>query len=126
MLKHIADAMLSARATLQEDFNKLHKVILAIVWEDAVCRKILMSAPSVGPVVAITFKSAVDDPTRIDLGARRLGDACRRPRRGDYTTRPKWACPSSRMRLRDLTAMATSVTRRASSRDFNVSPMTRL
>ena len=29
-----------------------------------VCRR-LMSAPGVGPVVAITFKTAVDDPTRI-------------------------------------------------------------
>ena len=38
MLEHIAEAMLSARATLQGEFNKLHKTMLAIVREDAVCR----------------------------------------------------------------------------------------
>ena len=50
-----------------------------------------------------------------------------RPCRGiDYATRTKLACPSSLIRLSDLIAIATSVTRRASSRDFKVSPMTRL
>jgi transposase len=65
MLERIAGAMLSARATLQREFNKLHKAMLSIVRADAVCRKFLMTVPGVGPVVAITFKSAVDDPTRI-------------------------------------------------------------
>jgi transposase len=65
MLERVAGAMLSARATLQAEFNKLHKAMLSIVRADAVCRKFLMTAPGVGPVVAITFKSAVDDPTRI-------------------------------------------------------------
>src|SRR5262249_61827302 len=37
---------------------------LAIVREDAVCRR-LMTVPGVGPLVAVTFKSAVDDPSRI-------------------------------------------------------------
>src|SRR5262249_37803933 len=36
----------------------------AIVREDAVCRR-LMTVPGVGPVVAVTFKSGVDDPSRI-------------------------------------------------------------
>jgi transposase len=64
MLERIAGAMLLARATLQAEFNKLHKAMLSIVRSDAVCRK-LATVPGVGPVVAITFKSAVDDPTRI-------------------------------------------------------------
>src|SRR6476659_4549305 len=34
------------------------------VREDAVCRR-LMTVPSVGPLVAITYKSAMDDPSRI-------------------------------------------------------------
>jgi Cu(I)/Ag(I) efflux system membrane protein CusA/SilA len=38
--------------------------VLAIVREDAVCRR-LITVPGVGPVVAVTFKSAVDDPSRI-------------------------------------------------------------
>ena len=60
------------------------------------------------------------------LVASRLGSAHVSIRRLVYTTRANLACPSSRMRLRDLTAIATSVTRLASLRDFNVSPMTRL
>ena len=38
--------------------------MLTIVREDAVCRR-LMTVPSVGPIVAITYKSAMDDPNRI-------------------------------------------------------------
>src|SRR5262249_59121586 len=56
--------MLSARASLQVQYAKLHKAVLAIVGEDAVCRR-LITVPGVGPVVAVTFKSAVDDPSRI-------------------------------------------------------------
>ena len=55
-LGRIAEAMLSARATLQAAYEKLHKAVLAFVREDAVCRR-LMTVPGVGPVVAVTFKS---------------------------------------------------------------------
>src|SRR4029453_1576324 len=63
-LERIAEAMLSARAALKAEYEKLHQAVLAIVREDAVCRR-LMTVPSVGPLVAITYKSAMDDPTRI-------------------------------------------------------------
>ena len=63
-LEQIAEAMLSARASLQRQFNMLHKAILKVVRKDKVCRQ-LMSVPGVGPIVAITFKTAVDDPNRI-------------------------------------------------------------
>ena len=63
-LERIADAMLSARAALKAEYEKLHKAVLGIVREDAVCRR-LMTVPSVGPLVAITYKSAMDDPNRI-------------------------------------------------------------
>jgi transposase len=63
-LERIAGAMLSARAALRAEYEKLHKALLAIVREDAVCLK-LMTVPGVGPLVAVTFKSAVDDPSRI-------------------------------------------------------------
>src|SRR6266487_6911710 len=56
-LERIAEAMLSARAALKVEYEKLHKAVLAIVREDAVCRR-LMTVPGVGPVVAVTFKSA--------------------------------------------------------------------
>ena len=56
-LERIAEAMLSARAALKAEYEKLHKAVLAIVREDPVCRR-LMTVPSVGPLVAITYKSA--------------------------------------------------------------------
>ncbi|MBM3653481.1 MAG: IS110 family transposase [Alphaproteobacteria bacterium] len=64
LLETIVGAMLVARAALQTEYTRLHKTMLAIVHVDEVCRR-LMSVPGVGPVVAITFKTAVDDPTRI-------------------------------------------------------------
>lgn len=63
MLEPVADAMLQARASLRDECNKLHRMLLRIVRHDAVCR-LLMSVPGVGPVVAITYKTGVDDPAR--------------------------------------------------------------
>ena len=63
-LERVAGAMLLARAALKMEYEKLHKAVLAIVRDDAVCRR-LMTVPSVGPLVAITYKSAMDDPSRI-------------------------------------------------------------
>jgi len=64
MLERICTAMLAARSSLRAEFNKLHKEMLKIVRKDDVCRH-LMTTPGVGPLVAITFKTGVDDPTRI-------------------------------------------------------------
>jgi len=64
MLEQIADALLAARAELSAQFDKLHKAVLKIVRGDDVCRR-LMTTPSVGALVAITYKSAMDDPHRI-------------------------------------------------------------
>jgi transposase len=63
MLERIAEPMLAAREALRIEYQRLHRHMLAIVREDAVCRR-LMSVPGVGPLVAITFTSAVDDPGR--------------------------------------------------------------
>jgi transposase len=63
-LEHITRAMLSARSVLRVEYEKLHKSVLAMVREDAVCRR-LMTVPGVGPLVAMTYKSAIDDPSRI-------------------------------------------------------------
>jgi transposase len=64
MLERIAEAMLAARSVLQTEYSNLHKAMLAIVRPDTVCRR-LTTAPGVGALVAITFKTAIDDPTRI-------------------------------------------------------------
>ena len=63
-MERIVTAMLSARAALKAEYAKLHKAVLTIVRDDTVCRR-LMTVPSVGPLVAITYKSAIDDPHRI-------------------------------------------------------------
>lgn len=63
MLEPIAAAMLQARASLRAEFGKLHRMLLAIVRDDPVCRR-FMSAPGVGRVVAVTYKTAIDDPGR--------------------------------------------------------------
>jgi transposase len=61
MLERITNAMLDARAALWREFEQLHREMLRIVRDDEICRR-LMSIPGVGPLVAVTFKSAIDNP----------------------------------------------------------------
>jgi transposase len=63
MLDRIIEPMLRAREAPRIEHGQLHREMLAIVRLDAVCRQ-LMTGPGVGALVAITFKSAVDDPGR--------------------------------------------------------------
>src|SRR3954469_17914000 len=63
MLETVTGAMLTAREALLAEFMRLHRRMLAIVRADAVCRR-LMTAPGVGALVSITFRTAVDDPGR--------------------------------------------------------------
>ncbi len=57
------EAMLEAHAALQAQYAVLHKRLLDLVRDDPLCRR-LMSAPGVGPVIALTFQATVDIPTR--------------------------------------------------------------
>jgi transposase len=63
LLESVIEPMLRARQTLREEVDRLHRQVLEIVRDDAVCRR-LMTVPGVGAVVALSFKSAVDDPGR--------------------------------------------------------------
>lgn len=63
MLEMVIGAMLAARATLWSEFTRLHREMLKIARADQICRR-LMSTPGVGALVALTYRSAVDDPTR--------------------------------------------------------------
>jgi transposase len=63
MLEPVTAAMLQARASLRTEYAKLHRMLLRIVREDTVCRR-FMTVPGVAAVVAVTYKTAVDDPTR--------------------------------------------------------------
>src|SRR5215203_2994438 len=63
MLERVVEPMLRAREVLRAEYQVLHRAVLAIVREDAVCRR-LMTVPGVGALVAVTFTSAIDDPAR--------------------------------------------------------------
>lgn len=62
-LMAVIGAMLQARMALWREFTKLHRRMVALAKNDQVCRR-LMTAPGVGALVAITFRSAIDDPRR--------------------------------------------------------------
>lgn len=63
MLATVIGAMLQARALLWNEFTRLHRAMLKIARVDPVCQR-LMSAPGVGALVALTYRSAVDNPGR--------------------------------------------------------------
>ena len=62
-LSTIAEALLAARGTLFEQWQKLEKRLRSLAREDGRVR-LLMTAPGVGPIVALTYASAIDDPGR--------------------------------------------------------------
>ena len=53
----------SGSGRLRLQLAKPHKMLLDLVRDDPVCRR-LMTAPGVGPVVALTFRTCVDNPGR--------------------------------------------------------------
>ena len=55
--------MLNARAALREQSAVLHKMVLETVRASTVCRR-LLSVPGVGPIVALTYATGIDDPAR--------------------------------------------------------------
>jgi transposase len=62
-LETIAAAMLSAHEVLLRAFNRFERQLRTVARMDARTR-LLMSAPGVGPIVALTYVSALDDPAR--------------------------------------------------------------
>jgi transposase len=62
-LATIAEALLRARAVLLAEFNGFEKRVRKVSALDAKAR-LLMSTPAVGPIVSLTFASAIDDPSR--------------------------------------------------------------
>ena len=55
--------LLAVRRTLQEEVTRLHAEIVRLVGRDEVCRR-FMTVPGVGPITALAFKTAIDDPAR--------------------------------------------------------------
>ena len=62
-LETVAAALLSAHEVLLREFNRFEKQLRTMARLDPRTR-LLMSAPGVGPIVALTYVSAIDDPAR--------------------------------------------------------------
>ena len=57
------EPFLLVRRVLRDQIAVLHRLLLALVKDDEVCRR-LMTVPGVGPVVALTYRATVDVPAR--------------------------------------------------------------
>ena len=63
MLSQISRSLLDARRALLDQFNLLHRKVLAMAKTDARTSR-LMTIPGVGPLTSLTFVSAVDQTER--------------------------------------------------------------
>jgi transposase len=63
VLQQIVGAILGVRAELMQRLEGLDRLVLMVVRADPVCRR-LMTVPGVGPVTALAFRTAVEDPAR--------------------------------------------------------------
>jgi transposase len=68
-LETIAAAMLAVHMALLREFNGLEKRVRAMSLLDAKA-KLLMSTPAVGPVISLTYASAIDDSSRFTSSKR--------------------------------------------------------
>jgi len=62
-LEAIAAATLAVHTVLLREFNQFEKRVRTMSLLDAKAR-LLMSMPAVGPIISLTYASAVDDPSR--------------------------------------------------------------
>jgi transposase len=63
LIASLTDCMLRARTALWQEYVRLHKVVIAIVRQDELCRR-FMRIPGVGPISALAYKTLIDDPRR--------------------------------------------------------------
>lgn len=59
----LMEAMLDARAALWKEYCRLHEMVVKFVARNELCRR-FMQIPGVGPVTALSFMTAIDDPRR--------------------------------------------------------------
>jgi transposase len=62
-LAAIVEPLLTVRRVMRQQLATLHKMLLDTARHDPVCRR-LMTAPGVGPVVALTYRASIDQPQR--------------------------------------------------------------
>jgi transposase len=63
VLAHALVPLLDARVALYQHFLELDRRVKRAASHDDVCMR-MMTVPGVGPIAALTFKAAVDDPSR--------------------------------------------------------------
>lgn len=63
------DGLLKARQSLIDQYEALHAAVEAAAQNDPVCR-LLMTAPGVGPVTSLLYRTTVGEPFRFDPPAR--------------------------------------------------------
>jgi transposase len=79
-LAHALLPLLDARLVLYQTFREFDNRTRKLAQQDPVCQR-LMSAPGVGFVTALTFKAAVDDPSRFKRSRTVAADFGLTPRR---------------------------------------------
>jgi transposase len=62
-LRHALVPLLDVRLEIYKAFLEMDRRVKALAQADQICR-LFMTAPGVGYIAALTFKSAVDDPSR--------------------------------------------------------------
>lgn len=63
VLAHALVPLLDARVVLYQHFLELDRRVKRAASHDEICLR-MMTVPGVGPIASLTFKAAVDDPTR--------------------------------------------------------------
>lgn len=63
VLAHAVLPLLDARTVLFQNYLELDRRVKRAASQDAVCMR-MMTVPGVGPIAALTFKAAIDDPNR--------------------------------------------------------------
>jgi transposase len=63
LVNELIDAMLNARAAPWKEYLRLHDLVVKLVASHELCRR-FMQIPGVGPVAALSFMTATDEPKR--------------------------------------------------------------
>lgn len=63
LLEVLTESMTACWQVLWDEYRKLHKLLVQLVGQEELCRR-WCEIPGVGPVAAMTFMAAVDDPRR--------------------------------------------------------------
>ena len=62
-IAEVVEPMLVARSAMRSQYDELHSILLRVVKDDPVCRR-LMTMPGVGAVIAMNFRVVIDVPSR--------------------------------------------------------------